>query len=1431
MKANSEIINLITNLIPEEFYVEADSTMSLIDKETKDQIIKLFDIDYISKEVIKSKLENNSTEQINNIKSKIFELLKPKKLTIDQIEFILNLIPEPLGAIKETRQIARFQIIETVRYRLEKINITPAGIPDLIKKIKKKFITSLIEPASSVGVWCSEAISAPITQMTLNSVVSETQIVICDKQSKQSQVVEIGKWIDSLLESNQEKILRIPENRTEYLELQTPVLIPSTTCDGETEWMELTAVTRHLPVGDLIKIKTKSGREVTATSQKSFLVYDLVEDRLVEKNGKDLMIGDLVGIHLKVDKTEFIHQLDLKNYLSPSQYLYGSEVTKFKNQYENDKGDKRQVPSNWWCIHRNKTFTLPFNRNDSIIVSVYNKDFKNGIIYPKNNGGHVVSEIPEVFQLDRELGYIMGLYLSDGYANKTQLIFSKNNPTVLKPVEEWCKKYSIGFHYQIQNDKNFKGATTTDLRLHSTLLAGLFIKMMNVGSANKNIPNEALNGPVDFIVGILDGYFSGDGTINKKNGSVKASSVSKSLIWGINFLLARLGIMAKISGSQQMYNNLNTENILYMHHLTISNGHAQLFGKKIKLANDKKQKILEEITLKKEYRHEIGKYYEKWEDIILDPIVLIETVDSTNKNVYDVTVPKSLNFNSYLCLALCDTFHQSGSSKNVSAGLEALRELFNVSETRKHYNMTIQLKTKNYTYDDIFKFRELFSEINMIDIIKDVAVLSKEKEDIPPWTSLYLMIAQKTLPETEYFLRIKLDVNMLLAYKISLESIIEKIDSISCPPNLVFVPSPISIGIIDIYPDENSIKSCVFEQRSLERVTSKRTAASDSEKANINLVKDSKPDEEGGSKKEKSSVSTKEIRFVENASLLFLQIILIPYINKIFISGIQDIKSVFPTFMPIYSIVLEEVWIKDKWFLILSNTHMRKTGVSRKDLKKLLEYVKIKIYDENEIGIFVETNEKDEKGKFKKPSQIINSLLSIAEKEAEEMEEKMVKSDVKGYIHPPNELERLAKYWFAETNGRNFYKIIENEEVDPLTTFTNDIHDTAKVLGIEAARNLLQIEFRNIILGTEEYINSRHILLLVDLMTSNGRITSINFIGAKKMQRGALTLATFEQSMNVFQNAASFGMKEDINTVSTNIMTGKAFGNGTGFVNVITKEDYVENLEDIRKGYIIKEDELDDEVEVDLQEIEKNYELVVEGEEPVLDVDFQPIYEKKEEKYVSTGVIEDIERIPFTIEKEPTDLDEIIKSPVTPEISKESLPQQILPTLRQSPLPPQISPTPVITPSIKAAISKVNEGIPIVAEVSDKNKMILTEKEQMKEDKIQAEAIEGSVERTKISLKPPTIKRKPVETIVEEEQRPKLIVPSIKKSMLQPKRITSQPESIVTQTTEEKMSHHSSLLKRLNERKVPTKITKPVEKPKQIDIEKEVLEERKKFDL
>ena len=95
-------------------------------------------------------------------------------------------------------------------------------------------------------------------------------------------VVEpIGKMIDRLLGQNTDNITHIEENRTEYLELDDDINIkvPSIDCGdkksgGHMNWCKVSAITRHLPVGDLVKIKTESGREVIATQQKSFLIWN-----------------------------------------------------------------------------------------------------------------------------------------------------------------------------------------------------------------------------------------------------------------------------------------------------------------------------------------------------------------------------------------------------------------------------------------------------------------------------------------------------------------------------------------------------------------------------------------------------------------------------------------------------------------------------------------------------------------------------------------------------------------------------------------------------------------------------------------------------------------------------------------------------------------------------------------------------------------------------------------------------------------------------------------------------------------------------------------------------------------------------------------------------------------------------------------------------
>jgi hypothetical protein len=228
----------------------------------------------------------------------------PRPLSDDEIEDILSGIEPITWGLKSANQLAQNEIKNLLRSQLQSIELVPAAIPQMKKTIRNQYYRSQIEPQTPVGFLVSEALSQPITQMTLNSVVSDTQIVICDKE-KGVKVVQIGQWIDDLMSRYSEKIQLFPENRTEYLELDTPVFIPSTTSDGKTtEWMELTAVTRHLPVGDLIKIKTRTGKEVTATSQKSFLVYDESQDKLVEKDGSRIQVGDKVGIQLQLENQD-----------------------------------------------------------------------------------------------------------------------------------------------------------------------------------------------------------------------------------------------------------------------------------------------------------------------------------------------------------------------------------------------------------------------------------------------------------------------------------------------------------------------------------------------------------------------------------------------------------------------------------------------------------------------------------------------------------------------------------------------------------------------------------------------------------------------------------------------------------------------------------------------------------------------------------------------------------------------------------------------------------------------------------------------------------------------------------------------------------------------------------------------------------------------
>jgi intein/homing endonuclease len=163
------------------------------------------------------------------------------------------------------------------------------------------------------------------------------------------------------------------------------------------------------------------------------------------------------------------------------------------------------------------------------------------------------SEIPDKFLLNKENGIFIGLFLADGNTdfNDGTISITKNNIAVQDFVKGWFSKKFIETNKVIGTSCTVKGC--------SRVLISFLDKFVGKGSCDKHIPLEAYTAPEEFIIGLLNGYFSGDGWINKN--SINASSVSPILTDGISMLCSRLGIFCKVSSSHVLTNNLGTENI------------------------------------------------------------------------------------------------------------------------------------------------------------------------------------------------------------------------------------------------------------------------------------------------------------------------------------------------------------------------------------------------------------------------------------------------------------------------------------------------------------------------------------------------------------------------------------------------------------------------------------------------------------------------------------------------------------------------------------------------------------------------------------------------------------------------------------------------------------------------------------------------------
>jgi DNA-directed RNA polymerase beta' subunit len=509
----------------------------------------------------------------------------------------------------------------------------------------------------------------------IKSVTGETPIIIT--VNGVSKYVLIGDWIDELLKIDINNVEKYTEREMELLNVEKyNIKIPTTDESGNVSWGPIKNITRHDPGKELYKIKTLGGRDVIVTESKSLLIWD--GEKFIRMDTPLVKIGDYVPTTGNLTKPVTKKYIDLSIYFPKSDYIHGTEFIiasyLINTALENSKNGK--VSDGWWKENNGSKFYLPYDSSPRFrrVITRSNIDnIKYGCIYPYSASREV--QLPNKLVLNRENGLFFGLFLAEGNADipSGYVAITNTNKNIQDFVVSWFGKYSIS------NTKTSKinhiGGLSEGVRGYSRLLAKLLTEMVGHGARNKYVPDEAFMAPDEFIIGLIDGYISGDGTITKN--SINVSSASKRLIEGISMLLSRIGIFSKIGITSMKKNNLGTVDMADINTLSIRGQWALKFADKISLTEDSKMESLLNMipTL-------IHRNYKEQNDVVLDKIVSIEKISiekyindfpKYKGKVYDLTVPSTLNFGLANGLHVVDTADTGYMQKKIARKVEDVK--------------------------------------------------------------------------------------------------------------------------------------------------------------------------------------------------------------------------------------------------------------------------------------------------------------------------------------------------------------------------------------------------------------------------------------------------------------------------------------------------------------------------------------------------------------------------------------------------------------------------------------------------------------------------------------------------------------------------------------------------------------------------------------
>jgi len=508
----------------------------------------------------------------------------------------------------------------------------------LLAQITLMYKRAIVSPGEMVGMVAAQSIGEPTTQMTLNSFVYETEILVRNRQGH-IQIRQLGEFAqEHIIKSS--KVNYYSETQTTYAELHTDTdfyEIPSCDEQGVVCWKRIEAVTQHPVINEdgtdtMLRVTTDEEREIIATKAKSFL--KLVDGKILGVNGSELKVGDYLPISTKT--IDFTESFELE--------------TKAKRGV----GVGQALPEK-----------IPLDYDFGYLVGAY-----------------------------LSKGCMTKLQVS--ISNPDVAYFTP----IQRWCEKWKITTQI-FHESEQEDSDEqKGEEdkVEDLRMYNTMLCQILEKISDSTKPLVFSNRTCLLGLLDAYIG-GNGHFS-DNRISmtsvSKNLLQDISQILNNL--GIfSYIQTHNGhtpIIYHLLVENKQAKKLAGMLSLKVHHKMEAcktlmgvgegvEGEYEYYQKELLVPNEINGVVVMEPR------------NNRFPNVLFNQIKSIEEVPNTTAFAYDLTIVDTRNFNVYNGLACKDTFHFSGiggAKSSVTRGVPRIQEILALTTDMKTPSLTIELK-------------------------------------------------------------------------------------------------------------------------------------------------------------------------------------------------------------------------------------------------------------------------------------------------------------------------------------------------------------------------------------------------------------------------------------------------------------------------------------------------------------------------------------------------------------------------------------------------------------------------------------------------------------------------------------------------------------------------------------------------------------------